>query len=171
MTLPSPRKVGKALPPGSSDGWTPIRRGPYYCSPSCCGLTSPHRCTWAAYVEAKRASQAACAWLGNGWTPRVYENLGWHWSAVAPGIEVFPSLGNLPESRYHAIIGGNYTAHGATPIEAAYNAAKRMAEAVRGLKAVIDSLPTPVHGYVEVLSAPALPVPSLPRKAGARRAR
>lgn len=57
-------------------GWTPRRRGEIYCSPLCGA-----KCTHAAFVEANRKSAALCERLGKGWTPRVWENMGWHYSA------------------------------------------------------------------------------------------
>lgn len=38
-----------------------------------------------AYTRAK----ALCAKLGDGWTPHVFENLGWHWRACKDGWEVY----------------------------------------------------------------------------------
>lgn len=36
------------------------------------------------YEAALKAAQAICDDLGQGWHPRVLENLGWHWEAVSP---------------------------------------------------------------------------------------
>lgn len=57
-------------------GWTPRRRGEIYCSPLCGG-----KCTHAAFEEAHRNAAALCERLGKGWFPRVWENMGWHYSA------------------------------------------------------------------------------------------
>lgn len=57
-------------------GWTPRRRGEIYCSPLCGG-----RCTHAAYKEAHHKADALCKRLGAGWEPRVWENMGWYFSA------------------------------------------------------------------------------------------
>jgi hypothetical protein len=54
--------------------WAPIRKGPIYCSPGCGG-----KCTWAAHLQAKREAARLAKRLGPGWTPHVWENLGWHW--------------------------------------------------------------------------------------------
>jgi hypothetical protein len=55
---------------------TPVRQGSIYCAPFCGG-----RCTWAAYKKAKADAAALVKVLGDGWKPRVHENLGWHFSA------------------------------------------------------------------------------------------
>lgn len=54
----------------------PTRRGRFYCSPWCGG-----GCTWESYQDACRDARALCAELGDGWEPRVWENLGWHFEA------------------------------------------------------------------------------------------
>lgn len=54
--------------------WDPRRRGPFYCSPACGG-----RCTWDAYQKAQRSVRALVRSFGPGWTPRIWENFGWHW--------------------------------------------------------------------------------------------
>ncbi len=50
-----------------------------YCSPACGG-----GCTRAAFERAKEDAAKLCARLGPGWTPHVWENLGWHWCAKSP---------------------------------------------------------------------------------------
>jgi hypothetical protein len=59
--------------------WKAIRRGSIYCSPACGG-----GCTYAAYQKACRDAAALAKRMGNGWTPRVHENLGWHWCVISP---------------------------------------------------------------------------------------
>lgn len=60
--------------------WKPVRRGALYCAPACGG-----GCTWAAYGEAHRKGNELARRLGPGWSPNVWENLGWHYSATAAG--------------------------------------------------------------------------------------
>lgn len=57
-------------------GWIAVRRGPIYCAPRC-GM----KCTHAAFIKAGKRAAALCKLLGEGWTPRVWENCGWHYSA------------------------------------------------------------------------------------------
>ena len=56
----------------------PARRGVIYCSPWC-GFC----CTWEAHQRATQEAEALVKRLGPGWTPKVWENSGWHYSAEA----------------------------------------------------------------------------------------
>jgi len=58
--------------------WSPVRKGNIYCSPGCGG-----GCTWEAYEAAVAHASELCERLGEGFEPRVWENLGWHFEAVA----------------------------------------------------------------------------------------
>lgn len=51
----------------------PVRRGAVFCSPWC-----GSGCTWAAHEKAHERAAALAASLGPNWTPRVWENMGWH---------------------------------------------------------------------------------------------
>ncbi len=68
--------------------WVPVHQGDTYCSPGC-GVG----CTWASYVEARDKATRLAAEMGPDWKPRVWENLGWYWSAVGPEahVEISPS--------------------------------------------------------------------------------
>jgi hypothetical protein len=55
-------------------GWTPVRRGAIYCSPRCGG-----GCTHKAFLAATAKAEKTAKRLGAGWTPVVWDNLGWHW--------------------------------------------------------------------------------------------
>jgi len=62
--------------------WKAVRRGAIYCAPACgCG------CTHAAFLKANADAARLCAELdrttAKGWTPRVWENCGWHHSAIS----------------------------------------------------------------------------------------
>lgn len=62
------------------DKWQPrALPGGIYCSPRC-GC----RCTRADHDKAQKKARDLAARLGDGWTPRVWENGGWHWE-VAKG--------------------------------------------------------------------------------------
>lgn len=63
--------------------WTPVRRGPVYCSPACGG-----GCTRADYEAARAAAADLARELGPGWAPHVWENLGWHYQATRGAISV-----------------------------------------------------------------------------------
>lgn len=60
-------------------GWTPALStdGVFYCSPRCGGGKF---CRRAWYDAAVRNAEALAARMGDGWEPRVWENLGWHYS-------------------------------------------------------------------------------------------
>lgn len=58
------------------DRWTPVLRGDTYCSPACGA-----GCTKAAHDAAQRKAKALARRMGPGFKPRVWENLGWHYSA------------------------------------------------------------------------------------------
>jgi hypothetical protein len=55
-----------------------------YCSPGCGG-----DCTDAAHRLARRNANRLCDDLGQGWEPRVWENLGWHYSALKGQCQVY----------------------------------------------------------------------------------
>lgn len=69
--------------PKTTRNWTPVRRGHLYCSPSCGG-----GCTHEAYLTAKLKAERLARQCGNGWKPRVWENLGWHYAATSRGNHV-----------------------------------------------------------------------------------
>lgn len=60
--------------------WKPVLNGNIYCSPACGG-----KCTKAEHDDAQEAGEILAALLGPGWRPRVWENMGWHYSAEIPG--------------------------------------------------------------------------------------
>lgn len=53
--------------------WTPVLDGDVYCAPRC-----GFRCKKAEYDAAVAAADAVVRELGEGWSPRVWENMGWH---------------------------------------------------------------------------------------------
>lgn len=65
----------------------PIHRGHVYCSPWC-GV----HCTRASYDRAVTDAGELAAMLGDGWTPRVWENMGWFYEAVKDIASVGPTL-------------------------------------------------------------------------------
>jgi hypothetical protein len=108
-------------PPGLS--WDPVRRGPIYCAPAC-GFD----CTWAAFQQAEKDAAKLCAYLkkklGIKWTPRVWENMGWHYAVhdEATGkLKVYPSIIDKKVRSYTAFLGfdrnagGTWAEYGDTP--------------------------------------------------------
>jgi hypothetical protein len=63
--------------------WKPKRDGLLYCAPAC-----GRGCTYAEYKKAIRDGVALATELGPKWISRVWENMGWHFSASTPGVEV-----------------------------------------------------------------------------------
>lgn len=63
--------------------WTPRRHGDTYCAPAC-----GRGCTQAEYDDAVKQAERLAARLGVGWTTRVWENLGWHWSVERGGVKI-----------------------------------------------------------------------------------
>lgn len=76
-------------------GWTPILKGDVYCSPRC-GMN----CKKAWHDDAVEKAAALAARLGAGWEPRVWENLGWHYSVNKGVCGVYPR-----GSRSHPVTG------------------------------------------------------------------
>lgn len=79
-------------PTKTKDRWTPIRNGLLYCAPACGA-----GCTYAEYQAAVNKAEALkkkCEKeIGGKWEIRVHENLGWHWSVIAPEINVSVDYG------------------------------------------------------------------------------
>lgn len=69
----------------SGHRWVPVLRGDIYCSPGCGG-----RCKKADYDKAVEQAGFVAAALGHGWTPRISENLGWHYEVTKGQCIVIP---------------------------------------------------------------------------------
>lgn len=65
--------------------WTPILKGDVYCSPAC-----GHRCKHKDYLACVEKADALAKRLGQGFKPRVTENLGWYYSAESGVCAVHP---------------------------------------------------------------------------------
>lgn len=120
-----------ARPP---EPWGPIRSGDTYCSPAC-----GHGCTWAAHEAAQASARKLVDALGDGFEPRVWENMGWHWGADArSGVgDVSPSIGaNRTVVGYSARINGGsrWRGEGRTP-RAAWEKAVEVCRATRDANA------------------------------------
>lgn len=88
--------------------WKPIlKRGPdgerIYCSRGC-----GHGCHRADYDRAHERGAALAKLLGQGWSYRVWENMGWHVAAYDESgfINVHPPYGTFTADRgkYHILI-------------------------------------------------------------------
>lgn len=94
--------------------------------------------------------------LGDGWEPRVRENLGWHWSAVRGGLKVHPascppssvlldalcsaSAGYLAFLGEANSVGGKWVSRGETPTEAVRNVVKCAMGEIKSLLAIVDGV-------------------------------
>jgi hypothetical protein len=91
----------------TSDKWKPVLRGGIYCSPKCgCG------CTKEAFDLATMEANDLCKRLGTRWTPSVWENCGWHYSAQAcDGLfAIHPSKNYRKHPTPHLWVVDGYTA-------------------------------------------------------------
>jgi len=52
----------------------PQHKGAVYCSAWC-----RHGCRWSEFKKAEAFAAKLAKSLGRGWTPHVWENMGWHW--------------------------------------------------------------------------------------------
>lgn len=120
---------------GASPRWTPVANGEFYGSPGCCNAKFCKREDYDRAVEHAAATAAA---LGEGWSPHVWENLGWHASATKGSISVSVILDRNgfkggPMHRivsYSAFSDSRYSGSGKTPF-LAICAMRREAEAER----------------------------------------
>lgn len=72
-----------------SEGWVPVRKGDVYCSPRCGA-----GCTYAQFEQASEEARALAERLGDGFKPRVWENLGWHYEAWNGSVVMSPQRHN-----------------------------------------------------------------------------
>jgi hypothetical protein len=116
--------------------WEPVRNGEIYCSPAC-----GSGCTIDSYLQTVEDANRLCKELGPGWFPRVWENLGWHYSAKSANDQV-----EVHETRYTG--GVHYTAYaggkadnGDTPREAIENIRDRLTRMRDKAQTNLDSIP------------------------------
>jgi hypothetical protein len=67
--------------------WKPVRRGPIYCSPRC-GAGCTHKAFLAVTAKAAKTARR----LGEGWSPVVYENMGWFWRVEFGDPSKYPHI-------------------------------------------------------------------------------
>jgi hypothetical protein len=125
--------------------WEPRRYGSRYCSPGCGA-----GCTKAAYDTATKAANALAKSLGDDWKPHVWENLGWHYSAISAcgRWKIHPSARKGKVESYHAFLGdadspgGRWVESGATPQEAIENTRKTAREEIGHFMDLLDMAKT-----------------------------
>lgn len=133
--------------------WTARRRGDVYCAPAC-----GFGCKWTAYETAVENASALAAQLGEGWEPRVWENVGWHYSAQTTDrrIKVHPGGHDADGTvvSYTAFVsaepssGGRWVARGSTPRGAVEAAALDVYAELDGLQEVVHVMGRlREHGY------------------------
>ena len=119
----------------------PVRRGPFYCSPWCGA-----NCTIVAYDAACFKGKAVAEQLGPNWMSRIWENMGWYYSADDDtGCWKVHVSEHNGEISYTAFLGkpdshgGKWAEHGKTP-QRAIEKAKRVARAaLQELQQMIDA--------------------------------
>ena len=124
-----------------STDWDPVRHGDTYCSPACGG-----GCTWKSYQLAKKRAQELADYMGSGWTPKVWENMGWHYEArsTCERLRVKPLLST---PGYHAFLnepgklpGGRWVGDGDTPEQAVKNAIREARREYQKIGVILDGL-------------------------------
>jgi hypothetical protein len=112
----------------------PVRRGRIFCSPWC-----GHDCTWAAHEQAHRRAAALAGSLGPNWTPRVWENLGWHFCArhATQPIEIHASGDGFI---CYANLSPQFLGEGRTAPAALDDALRKARDLVAGLRASLVEL-------------------------------
>ena len=118
--------------------WTPILGTVTYCSPAC-----GHGCTRQEHEAAQERGEMLAAILGEKWTFKVWENLGWHYKAVSccGRVHVHPN-----GQGYTAFLGlttsghRNWCEHGATPAKAVAVVVKVVRQELRELQSLVEGL-------------------------------
>lgn len=116
----------------AADRWTPILRGDTYCSPACGG-----GCTKSAHDKALADAAALAERLGAGWTPHVWENLGWHWD-VRKGVATIRPVGDA--YRVTLDVAPRVDVEAETPEDAVGFATQEARTNLERLKAALDDL-------------------------------
>ena len=96
--------------------------------------------------EAQAAADKLVETLGEGWTTRIWENLGWCFSAVSAcgRWKVHQAPLHWEKTWYTAFLGhkdlpgGKWARHGDTPQEAIENTRKTALEEILGKAALLD---------------------------------
>ncbi len=112
-----------------------------YCAPAC-----GFHCKVEDYVKAEQRAKTLARRLGKGWTPDVWENLGWHYAVISPcgRIKVHPSISggdaSLAFLGERGSSGGRWSQHGATPEKAIANVIRSAKAELRKIGATLEGL-------------------------------
>lgn len=120
-------------------------------------------CTKAQYDRNMRHAKALQKKLGNGWTVRVWDNLGWHHHVVSKNQCIYvsdryaASLMPMPRrcsTRYNTYISDvpgetyvSYDGYGSTPKEAITNAADKLRAKMDQLERAVKDARTIVRQF------------------------
>jgi hypothetical protein len=106
----------------------------------------------AGFEKAVNNARALAKALGNGWTGRVWENLGWHYEAKSPcrRIEVYTCIIDGKPDSYGAMLhepGGNgmptylgEPGRGKTPHKALASVVRNAKQRVATIQAIVEGL-------------------------------
>ena len=132
-----------------------------FCSPKC-----GHRCTKARHDLAWQRARALAKRLGDGWEPRVWENMGWHydvkkadcisvkeyWPRVYDDSSAIEKLAALVPESYTVFLhevgghgGGRWTGRGSTPEEAIADALGKLNAERAELEEIAETLADEMH--------------------------
>lgn len=78
------------------DQWTPKLHGDIFCSPACGG-----RCKKVDYNRATELASRIASQMGRGWTPRIWENLGWHFEVNKDCATISPDRNGQYRASIH----------------------------------------------------------------------
>lgn len=119
--------------------WEPIETVSRYCAPAC-----GRGCTVKEHDMTEAKAEVLARTLGPDWTPRVWENLGWHYKVESPcgRLSVHPSTDTsfLAFLNEPSKIGGRWSAHGDTPQEAMALAVKEAKKEYDQIGAILKGL-------------------------------
>lgn len=118
--------------------WTPILNGEIYCSPSCGG-----KCKKPDYDNARQVSNEVATQLGDGWIPKVYENLGWYWKVVKGNAEVTPTYDKksyIAEIQFNLDQNYFFRANDPNPRNAVKKVREQLVDVIRKLEQQYSSL-------------------------------
>lgn len=118
--------------------WKPVWKGKTFCAPGC-----GRGCTRAEYKYAADCARSLALSMGKGWKPKVWENLGWHWSAEKGGLKLHPIYVGGRVTGYTAYLGepnsagGRWASYGRKPASAIRNVIREAKRDVAPLLAIL----------------------------------
>lgn len=96
--------------------WTPAEAGKgaakTYCSPAC-GMG----CLKSDYTHAMEKALELAHIMGDGWTPKVWENLGWHWGVEKGVTAIYGPMRKRDTYDVYINTSPQFIAHGKEPVE------------------------------------------------------